>query len=723
MQLTTFVKMSNSIPDEYKCPITLDVMTDPVIGPDGHTYERSAIEGWIASGRNTSPVTRGYMSSSSLTPNIALRNAIERWRAAPAAPSVAGSAGAPSPLSFKRIPMTLHSTVDRTKNLLHMKVTPPFTGERQPIVLTLAIDNSGSMGDPAAQDLTSEAGRTGFTRLDLVLHVVRMIISMMRDTDTIAITSFSTSATIVLAPTNMTAAGKARALDSLKRIRPDSQTNIWDGIKTAQGLVNTPEFAGRHIVGLLLTDGLPNVSPPDPAGGNQSAGIMYALNKSLQKNIKNPLTFHTFGFGYNLDSELLASISAWGTGLFGFIPDHTMAATVLVNFLSWVLSTASPNTMLTYSIDGGAPIAIQTGPVMFGQARDFVVPIPPTAASITVSLDDGAPQAPTAGPVDIFADVRAEYMNCIQTAIMRLKAGHHSGDALSILGAFEDKYSTSTHATVRELLMDIRKPTGGDGEIRLALADFARWGEHYLRSYLNAQQCQEALNFKDPGLKIYAEAPLFKELQEQANTVFLDIPPPTPSLALRYGAAPTAPISSQEWTQAFYNVSGGCFHPNTNIRMADGSNKRIHLLRANENVWTPTGQATIRAVVVCGSYSQAQHLSKIGNLHITPYHPILIAGKWQFPQDIVGSTEYQVSTVYNLLLDSGHIVAADDGLAVTLAHGFKDDIVSHPFFGTDAVVENLKQQTGWEQGRPTYTNQVAIRDATTGMVCGWKDEV
>ena len=31
-------------PASFICPITQDVMSDPVIGPDGITYERAAIE-------------------------------------------------------------------------------------------------------------------------------------------------------------------------------------------------------------------------------------------------------------------------------------------------------------------------------------------------------------------------------------------------------------------------------------------------------------------------------------------------------------------------------------------------------------------------------------------------------------------------------------------------------------------------------------------------------
>jgi pyridoxal/pyridoxine/pyridoxamine kinase len=34
-------------PDELSCPISMQLMTDPVMADDGHTYQRDAIETWI----------------------------------------------------------------------------------------------------------------------------------------------------------------------------------------------------------------------------------------------------------------------------------------------------------------------------------------------------------------------------------------------------------------------------------------------------------------------------------------------------------------------------------------------------------------------------------------------------------------------------------------------------------------------------------------------------
>jgi hypothetical protein len=67
-----------STPDEFLCPITLTLMSDPVIGGDGHTYERAAITQWLRTNPH-SPMTRQPLAVNSLKPNYALKSAIERF--------------------------------------------------------------------------------------------------------------------------------------------------------------------------------------------------------------------------------------------------------------------------------------------------------------------------------------------------------------------------------------------------------------------------------------------------------------------------------------------------------------------------------------------------------------------------------------------------------------------------------------------------------------------
>jgi hypothetical protein len=71
--------MSSIIPDGCLCPITQTVMMDPVIAPDGFTYERSAIEEWLQR-TGKSPMTRQTMQVNQLIPNRALADTIQQLK-------------------------------------------------------------------------------------------------------------------------------------------------------------------------------------------------------------------------------------------------------------------------------------------------------------------------------------------------------------------------------------------------------------------------------------------------------------------------------------------------------------------------------------------------------------------------------------------------------------------------------------------------------------------
>eukprot|EP01090_Pellita_catalonica_P018752 TRINITY_DN6156_c0_g1_i1.p1 TRINITY_DN6156_c0_g1~~TRINITY_DN6156_c0_g1_i1.p1 ORF type:complete len:750 (+),score=175.71 TRINITY_DN6156_c0_g1_i1:2062-4311(+) len=67
------------IPEEFCCPITQDIMTDPVIAEDGHTYERKSIKEWVDK-HGTSPMTREKISKDILIVNRVLRSQIETFQ-------------------------------------------------------------------------------------------------------------------------------------------------------------------------------------------------------------------------------------------------------------------------------------------------------------------------------------------------------------------------------------------------------------------------------------------------------------------------------------------------------------------------------------------------------------------------------------------------------------------------------------------------------------------
>ncbi|PON90486.1 Coatomer beta subunit [Trema orientale] len=72
--------------DAFVCPLTKQVMRDPVTLENGQTFEREAIEKWFKeckeSGRKlVCPLTLKELRSTDLKPSIALRNTIEEWTA------------------------------------------------------------------------------------------------------------------------------------------------------------------------------------------------------------------------------------------------------------------------------------------------------------------------------------------------------------------------------------------------------------------------------------------------------------------------------------------------------------------------------------------------------------------------------------------------------------------------------------------------------------------
>lgn len=66
------------VPNEFLCPITLDIMRNPVICEDGISYERKFIIDWIKKSK-TSPITREPLSIEKIYPNEPLKNSIKVW--------------------------------------------------------------------------------------------------------------------------------------------------------------------------------------------------------------------------------------------------------------------------------------------------------------------------------------------------------------------------------------------------------------------------------------------------------------------------------------------------------------------------------------------------------------------------------------------------------------------------------------------------------------------
>jgi U-box domain/Armadillo-like len=67
------------VPKDFCCPISLDLMCDPVVVSTGQTYDRASIIQWMDEGHSTCPNSGQLLSDSRLIPNRALRSLISLW--------------------------------------------------------------------------------------------------------------------------------------------------------------------------------------------------------------------------------------------------------------------------------------------------------------------------------------------------------------------------------------------------------------------------------------------------------------------------------------------------------------------------------------------------------------------------------------------------------------------------------------------------------------------
>jgi len=77
--LGLLVKRLMTDPKEFCCPISHELMKDPVVAGDGHTYERSCIEGCLRT-RPNSPMTGAAIATQVLNPNQHLKTSIMSFK-------------------------------------------------------------------------------------------------------------------------------------------------------------------------------------------------------------------------------------------------------------------------------------------------------------------------------------------------------------------------------------------------------------------------------------------------------------------------------------------------------------------------------------------------------------------------------------------------------------------------------------------------------------------
>ncbi|XP_062101385.1 U-box domain-containing protein 28-like [Humulus lupulus] len=80
-----------TVPNLFRCPISMDVMRSPVSLCTGVTYDRSSIQHWLDAGHDTCPATMQTLPSKDFIPNLTLRRLINLWAQTHGPPSPSSS--------------------------------------------------------------------------------------------------------------------------------------------------------------------------------------------------------------------------------------------------------------------------------------------------------------------------------------------------------------------------------------------------------------------------------------------------------------------------------------------------------------------------------------------------------------------------------------------------------------------------------------------------------
>ncbi len=586
--------------------------------------------------------------------------------------------------------------------------------------------------------------------LDIVKQAAHAVRVCLEDHDSLAIVAYSATGRVVLPFTPMTSTGKLTAESAINQIKPTANTNIWDGLVKAFDLCRANSSPEKNSKILLLTDGMANVIPP--------RGHVGMISKYKDTHGQLPATVDTFGFGYSLDTKDLSNIAFESLGNYCFIPDSSMVGDIFSNAVANILSMAISNAQLSIALPDGIQfnenavmgnhsyqntswgISLDTGPMYYGQKKTYIFNL---SSSLTPEILNGTDINiryqhfdKETNTIATFTDLnpeqnmiekyRLQFVENIMVAYRQMLFDQHDV-AKAIIKSFSDIMISSplkNHPFIKDLITDLTE------QVTIAFAkydDFNRWGKHYIPSIVRAHQQQVCNNFRDPGVQHYGKQ-LFTQMRDKADDHYNNLPAPTPTATYRSSSANVTRSAMRVATMASYNIhSGPCFHGDCLVKMFDGTSKKVSAIRKGDRVFTNNAsqnyhensdkiETVLKTVFENG---RAVLVELQGGWLGTQWHPVKIQenDEWKFPCQINQGFERECQAVYSFLLENRNTIFINNIESATFAHGLtENNVISHQYFGSEEIVNNLMEHNGWSTGYITITPECIKRDMESGLV-------
>lgn len=200
--------------------------------------------------------------------------------------------------------------------------------DRKPLSLTLVIDESGSMQQGS--------------RLELVKQSISTLLTQLKPNDTVAIVTFSTHASQLLAPTPVSELEKIAA--AVRQLKPDGSTNLDQGMTLGYELATRhfrPEGINRVLV---FSDGVANT-------GRTTADAILA---QVLERRRSGIFLNTYGVGMgNHNDALLEQLADRGDGQCAYLDDFSEAVKLFQRNIMSSFMTIAKDAKVQVAFDRG----------------------------------------------------------------------------------------------------------------------------------------------------------------------------------------------------------------------------------------------------------------------------------------------------------------------------------------------------------------------------------
>ena len=538
-------------------------------------------------------------------------------------------------------------------------------------------------------------------RINLVLHAMKVIITACNDDIEISIFTFDSSVNQIKKFTVMNEENKLQTLSEIPNIPLTFRsTNLLGGINESLKYISSVNDVNIDTHLLVFTDGVPD--------NRKISDYEELLDKFFRDSGLPNVVIDLFGFGTSLDERVMTPIYEKRNGIFGFISDPNMLATVFNNYIANLFLTSIKNVTLTYEIEGSENIEqFFLGDMISGQTRHILLQgknISYASLTYTDSLSgekvvnryDSIPTFEGSRLLLDFHQLRMKLCKMMKSPNIRELEFLHREYILKL-----SDYSPSNpdYLKLKCLLDDMIHVDPNKGQIEKALINFQTWGKYYLMSLVQAHQNEHTINFKDESIKDYS-GPIASAIASELNEIFASIP-----LVMNYGQSseysgysyqsqpPTRSASS------YVSQSAGCFSGNCTIQVSrNGVTMLIKLenLVSGDILYRPDSNLNVKHILK--SQIDEEPLFQYHSLIGTGKHPVKINDTWFYLKDIgkeyIKDKNLNIEYVYTIsVFDS----QKNEYIDSFILENFECASIGHGYLDNPENTQNILRSTFWGQ--------------------------